>query len=109
MTRGYGRDEIDPLTASTISAAAEVPDPRNSENKLISQIQNLFELAHNECMNHELGTVSALTGRQISAAFDACHKKVVWTYETIVATDFLPRFCAEATLNRVAPDALHAY
>jgi hypothetical protein len=34
---------------------------------------------------------------------------VVWTYETIVATDFLPRFCAEATLNRVAPDALHAY
>ena len=56
MTRGYGRDEIDPLTASTISAAAEVPDPRNSENKLISQIQNFFELAHNDCVNHELGT-----------------------------------------------------
>jgi hypothetical protein len=34
---------------------------------------------------------------------------VIWTYETIVATDFLPRFSAEATLARVAPGALHAY
>ena len=53
--------------------------------------------------------MSAPTQQQIGAAFDACHKKVVWTYETIVATDFLPRFSAEATLDRVAPGALHAY
>ena len=93
----------------TPEGAAEVPDPRNSENKLISQIQNLFELAHNDCIDRALGALSAPTQQQIGAAFDACHKKVVWTYETIVATDFLPRFSAEATLNRVAPDALHAY
>jgi heme peroxidase len=93
----------------TPDGAAEVPDPRNSEHKLISQIQNLFELAHNNCMDHAIGSVSAPTQQQIGAAFDVCHKKVVWTYETIVATDFLPRFSAEATLNRVAPGALHAY
>jgi len=93
----------------TPEGAAEVPDPRNSENKLISQIQNLFELAHNGCMDHALGAVSAPTQQQIGAAFDACHKKVLWTYETIVATNFLPRFSAEATLDRVAPGALHAY
>jgi hypothetical protein len=93
----------------TPEGAAEVPDPRNSENKLISQIQNLFELAHNNCMDHALGTVSAQTQQRIGAAFDACHKKVLWTYETIVATDFLPRFSAEAALDRVAPGALHAY
>jgi hypothetical protein len=93
----------------TPEGAAEIPDPRNSENKLISQIQNLFELAHNNCMDHALGTVSAPTQQQIGAAFDACHKKVLWTYETIVATDFLPRFSAEAALDRVAPGALHAY
>jgi hypothetical protein len=34
---------------------------------------------------------------------------VAWTYETIVATDFLPRFSAEAALRRVARGALHAY
>ncbi len=34
---------------------------------------------------------------------------MLWTYETIVATDFLPRISAEATLERVAPGALHAY
>ena len=93
----------------TPQGAAEIPDPRNSENKLVSQIQNLFELAHNNCMDHAIGAVSAPTQQQIGAAFDACHKKVLWTYETIVATDFLPRFSAEATLNRVAPGALHAY
>jgi hypothetical protein len=93
----------------TPAGTAEVPDPRNSENKLISQIQNLFELAHNNCMDRALGAVSAPTQQQIGAAFDGCHKKVMWTYETIVATDFLPRFSAEATLDRVAPAALHAY
>jgi hypothetical protein len=93
----------------TPEGAAEVPDPRNSENKLISQIQNLFELAHNDCVDRALGAVSAPTQQRIATAFDACHKKVLWTYETIVATDFLPRFSAEATLDRVAPGALHAY
>ncbi len=93
----------------TPDGTAEVPDPRNSENKLISQIQNLFELAHNNCLDLVLGPMSAPTQQQIGAAFDACHKKVVWTYETIVATDFLPRFSAEASLERVAPGALHAY
>lgn len=93
----------------TPEGAAEVPDARNSEHKLIVQIQNLFELAHNNCMDQALGGISAPSQQQIGAAFDACHKKVIWTYETIVATDFLPRFSAEATLNRVAPGALHAY
>ncbi|MBV8506478.1 MAG: hypothetical protein JOZ11_11820 [Alphaproteobacteria bacterium] len=93
----------------TPEGAAEVPDPRNSENKLISQIQNLFELAHNNCMDHALGVMSAPSQQQIGAAFDACHKKVIWAYETIVATDFLPRFSAESTLDRVAPGAVHAY
>jgi Animal haem peroxidase len=91
------------------TGAAEIPDPRNSEHKLIVQIQNLFELAHNDCMDHALGSSSAPSQLQIGTAFDACHKKVIWTYETIVATDFLPRFSTEATLNRVAPGALHAY
>jgi hypothetical protein len=87
----------------------QVPDPRNSEHKLISQLQNLFELAHNDCMDHVLTATGTASQQQVAAAFDDCHKKVVWTYETIVATDFLPRFSAEASLDRVAPGSLHAY
>jgi hypothetical protein len=93
----------------TANGAAEVPDPRNSEHKLIVQIQNLFELAHNNCMAHTLSGTGSPNQLQIGAAFDSCRKRVVWTYETIVATDFLPRFSAEATLNRVASGTLHAY
>ncbi len=90
------------------AGAAEIPDPRNSEHKLISQVQNLFELAHNDCVDRALAAIRGPSPQQVGAAFDACHQKVLWTYQTIVATDFLPRFSAEATLDRVAPGALHA-
>jgi hypothetical protein len=93
----------------TAAGAAEVPDPRNSEHKMISQLQNLFELAHNDCLDRALGGIATPSRKQIGTAFDGCRHRVVWTYETIVATDFLPRISAEASLNRVAPGALHAY
>ena len=93
----------------TAAGAAEIPDPRNSEHKMLSQLQNLFELAHNDCVNRALAGAGTPSQQQIGAAFDACHSKVQWTYQTIVATDFLPRISAEATLERVAPGALHAY
>ena len=91
------------------AGAAEIPDPRNSEHKMLSQLQNLFELAHNDCMDRALAGAAPPSQQQIATAFDGCHKKVLWTYETIVATDFLPRISAEATLERVAPGAVHAY
>jgi len=93
----------------TATGAAEIPDPRNSEHKILSQMQNLFELAHNDCMDNALRPTKTPSQQEIGAAFDACHNKVLWTYEAIVATDFLPRFSADATLQRVAPNALHAY
>jgi hypothetical protein len=93
----------------TAAGAAEIPDPRNSEHKMLSQIQNLFELAHNDCLDRALAGTPTSSQPQIGAAFDGCHHKVIWTYQTIVATDFLPRVSAEATLNRVASGALHAY
>jgi heme peroxidase len=93
----------------TATGEAEVPDPRNSEHKILSQIQNLFELAHNDCIDNTLDHIGTPTQKDIGAAFYACRNKVIWTYETIVATDFLPRFSADATLQRVAPNALRAY
>ena len=93
----------------TAAGAAEIPDPRNSEHKMLSQVQNLFELAHNDCVDRTLNGIPTPSQQQIGAAFDACHYRVLWTYQTIVATDFLPRISAEAALNRVAPGALHAY
>jgi hypothetical protein len=93
------------------AGSAEIPDPRNSEHKILSQVQNLFESAHNDCVDRALAGTISPSQQQVGAAFDACHYRVLWTYhyQTIVATDFLPRISAEATLNRVAPGALHAY
>ena len=91
------------------AGTAEIPDPRNSEHKILSQVQNLFEIAHNDCVDRALAGTITPSQEQVGAAFDACHYRVLWTYQTIVATDFLPRISAEATLNRVAPGALHAY
>ena len=92
----------------TAAGTAEIPDPRNSEHKMLSQLQTLFELAHNDCVDRTLAGAGMPSRPRVAAAFDACHKKVLWTYETIVATDFLPRISAEAALDRVAPGALHA-
>jgi hypothetical protein len=89
--------------------SAEIPDPRNSEHKILSQVQALFELAHNDCMDRTLAETFYPNQRDIEFAFDACHNKVKWTYETIVATDFLPRISAEEALSRIAPHALHHY
>ena len=91
------------------AGTAQIPDPRNSEHKMLSQLQNLFELAHNDCVDRALAGAAAPGPQQIGAAFDGCHRKVLWTYETIVATDFLPRLSTEAALDRVAPGALRAY
>ena len=77
------------------------PDPRNSEHKVLAQIQNLFELAHDDCLDHALAGISAPSQSQIGIAFDACHHKVIWTYETIVTTDFIPRIADRTALNRV--------
>lgn len=94
--------------ARSPDGTAQIPDPRNSEHKMISQLQNLFELAHNDCVDRALAATPSAPQQQIGAAFDACRRKVVWTYQTIVATDFLPRISAEASLDRIAPGALHA-
>ncbi len=93
----------------TAPGTAEIPDPRNSEHKILSQLQALFEVAHNDCVDRALAGSPAPNQQQVATAFDACHHKVLWTYETIVATDLLPRISAEAALDRVAPIALHAY
>ena len=94
----------------TPDGTAEVPDPRNSENKLVcanaEPLRAGPQQLHGSCARRQSAHP---TQQQIGAVFDACHKKVIWTYETIVATDFLPRFSAEAALDRVAPGALHAY
>jgi hypothetical protein len=83
--------------------------PPRSAQRSTASITNALRRAPQRFPTHALAGASSPSQRQIGAAFDACHKKVIWTYETIVATDFLPRFSAEATLDRVAPGALHAY
>jgi len=93
----------------TSAGLAEIPDPRNSEHKILSQVQNLFELAHNNCMDHALAGINAPSQSQIGTAFDACHQKVIWTYETIVTTDFIPRIADQTALNRITGGALSAY
>jgi hypothetical protein len=92
-----------------LDGSAEISDPRNSEHKILAQIQNLFELAHNDCMDHALTGISAPSQSQIGTAFDACHQKVIWTCETIVATDFVPRIADQTALSRITGGALSAY
>lgn len=91
------------------SGSAVIADPRDSENRLIAGVEVILALSHNDCMDKTLAGVASPTPTQIGDAFDSCHQKVIWTWETIVATDFLPRISADASIARTSSGKLHGY
>lgn len=69
-------------------AMALIPDPRNDENKLVSQIHLLFQKLHNKLL-HKLGN------------FDTAQKLTKWHYQWIILNDFLPRIIQEDVLKSI--------
>lgn len=83
-----------------------VADPRNNENRVIGQLQLLFMTLHNTCMAE---SEAAKKGKDARERFNACQKMVRWTFQSIVATDFLPRILDDKALDRITSGKVHAY
>jgi hypothetical protein len=81
-----------------------VADPRNNENRVIGQIQLILISLHNTCMKE-----SEIAGRgSAKDRFNLCQKLVRWTYQTIVATDFLPRILDDNVLKAITNSKVRA-
>jgi hypothetical protein len=76
----------------TPSGRAIVGDPRNDENKIISQLHGLFVRIHNRVL------------ARVHGDFAAAQRLVRWHYQYAVLHDYLPRIAGEdvvrAVLNR---------
>lgn len=82
-----------------------IMDARNGENRILSQIQSIIELAHNDCIDHlnaPNGNALLDTLAPALTVFDACKRYITWTYQTIVVTDFLSRVLNPKAYARIA-------
>ncbi len=107
----YHRDGVRMLLGEHLSGnpadprAAQVPrgpngraligDPRNDENRIVSQLHAVFLRFHNQ--------VAAHYGKDVS--FQEVRDQVRWHYQWMLVKDFLPTILDEQTYGRVFADA----
>jgi Animal haem peroxidase len=106
----YHRDGIRMLLGEPLSGnpddpqAAEVPrgpsgraligDPRNDENRIVSQLHTIFLRFHNRVADHFGG----------EASFELVRDQVRYHYQWMLVTDFLPTILDGETFRRVFGD-----
>jgi Animal haem peroxidase len=76
---------------------ALIGDPRNDENRIVSQLHAVFLRFHNRVAD-ELGE---------GASFEEVREQVRWHYQLMLVTDFLPAIIDGETYERVFGDLYH--
>jgi len=79
---------------------AIIPDPRNDENIIVSQLHHAFIRFHNNVVEKVAATQPTLTG---AALFAEARRVVTWHYQWVVVHDFLPRIIGEDLANELLP------
>lgn len=79
----------------TSDGIAIIGDPRNDENVIISQLQLLFAKFHNRIAD-EVAADDSVPPEQ---KFDETQRRVRWTYQQIIAFDYLPRIVGQALVD----------
>jgi hypothetical protein len=76
---------------------ALIGDPRNDENRIVSQLHAIFLRFHNQVADH--------LGKDTS--FQEVRQQVRWHYQWVLVNDFLPTVIEAATLSSIFPDPYH--
>ena len=76
---------------------AIIGDPRNDENRVISQIQLAIIRFH----NHVADTLHAEQGLEGHGLYEAAREQVAWHYQWAVVNDFLTAICGAPVVERV--------
>ena len=74
---------------------AIIGDPRNDENRVISQLQLAMIRLHNKVVD---GLSSAHSGSEL---FEEARRAVTWHYQWAVVHDFLSALCGKAVVDRI--------
>ena len=76
---------------------AIIGDPRNDENRIISQLQLAFIRFHNQ-VALELGQKEEIDGREL---YDRANEVVRWHYQWIVVHEFLPHMIGSPMVEKI--------
>src|SRR4051794_16483308 len=77
---------------------AIIPDPRNDENIIVSQLQHAFIRFHNNVVEHVATAQPTLRG---AALFAEARRVVTWHYQWVVVHDYLPRIIGDDLANEL--------
>lgn len=83
--------------ARGVNGAAMIGDPRNDENRIISQMQLAFLKFHNSVCE-QIHADEGLEGEELYAA---ARQTVTWHYQWTVVNDFLVAMCGEPVVENV--------
>jgi Animal haem peroxidase len=95
-----------PRGAGTTNAEkrkAIIPDPRNDENLAVAQTHCAMIRFHNRVVDTQLGSVLP------SQKFITAREIVTKHYQWMLRTDYLPRVCAQGTVNDVFNNGRKAF
>ena len=76
---------------------AIIGDPRNDENRVVSQMQLGMIRFHNKMCDD----IHAATGLEGSALFEEARRDTTWHYQWVVVNDFLVQMCGGAVVTEV--------
>ncbi len=76
---------------------AIIGDPRNDENRIISQMQLAMIRFH----NHVCETLNAEQGLSGSELYEAAREQTTWHYQWCVVRDFLSVMCGKPVVERI--------
>ncbi len=75
---------------------ALIGDPRNDENRVVSQLQLMFLKFHNAVVDH-LASAHGLAGKPL---FEEAQRLVRWHYQWMVVHEFLPKIAGRRRTRR---------
>lgn len=80
---------------------AVIGDPRNDENRVISQLQLAMIRFHNATVDHLYK--NGLEGEDLEGPelFEEARRLVRWHYQYVIIEDYLPAICGKAVVDRI--------
>jgi hypothetical protein len=92
--------QIRPDVLRSDDDTAVIGDKRNDENKIVRQLQVLFERFHNKVFDD----LAPRFPTDPQARFLAAQRIVRWTYQWLVVHDYLPRVCKKDVVRKILPE-----
>lgn len=93
--------------ARSAQGTAIIGDPRNDENRIVSQLQLAMIRFHNKVAD----TLHAMPGNTLAGGdlFEAVRRTVTWHYQWVVLQDFLVAMCGAAVVSDILGNGRRYY